>query len=867
NSLTPDYGIPKNVLISGTGTNLLMPNTSRGVGGNVTVSTGATMTLSSTSGADLYIGTNYTVNASATPVINNGRAIYFNGSETSRVAKMGGGIVYIDYLVVNKTSPGLLILENSAATSIQINSNNATGTRLRILNGNINLNGQSIILNSTASNATTNISVGGGSQRSITGTGTISITGSVTGSGFASMSVIAESVGSSLLFDNSVTINTALGVDFGSSGITLINSVFQINANGFVIGNAPDYGNSSTLIYNNGSGGYNRNFEWNTNVSGKGFPNHIIVQNNTPVNLDFYANTGLGTSGYIDIQSGSSLSMNNMTNGLSVGTDLTIGGTLNLSNSAGGDLNVGRSWNRTSTGVFNQNGRNVTFNGAENGSITASGGQLFSHVFLNKSALANTVTLVDSVNVSDVIGFTRGTLNFSNRNVTLLSTNSITARVDQITTPSNISLNYSGTGGFVVERYIPINTTPSARRWRLITAPLQSTGAPTINRAWQEGQSNTNRNSPVNNNPGYGTTITKSTVASNGYDQGSFNNPSIYKYFNNAWTSLTATNTGAITDDEGYMIFIRGDRSVVVSGTNVTPTSTTLRPKGRIQVGTVSKALNASGFQVIGNPYASAISLNNTTFNGQSPATIAGLNFYIWDPKMAGASNVGGFVMFTSIGNGTYSVTPITTLNGYGTGVSTYTNGGIIESGSAFIVNASGGNFVFTENTKLSTSSTVGIASRPTSYKKDSLPIGMGRISVNLLLGGTDNAPVTDGVATFYGESFENDINWRDAPKLSSFSGAERLMIKRDTSFLAIEFRKPPKTDDTLALHLNRLNQSTYQINVDPQAIDEKLVGILEDQFLAEKTVLNLQENYKKAFTITSNPASGATDRFRIIFK
>ncbi|MFZ4059276.1 MAG: T9SS type A sorting domain-containing protein, partial [Ferruginibacter sp.] len=726
--------------------------------------------------------------------------------------------------------------------------------------GNINLNGQSINLNSTATNATTNVSVGGGSQRAITGTGTVSITGTVTGSGFATMTVSAESVGSSLLFDNSVTITTALGVDFGASGITLINAIFQIDANGFVIGNAPDYGNASTLIYNNGSGGYNRNYEWNANVSGAGFPNHVIVQNNTPLNLDFYSNSGLGTSGYLDIKSGSSVSMGNMGNALSVGTDLTLAGTLTLSNTSGGDLNVARNWNRTSSGVLTQNNRNVTFNGSENATITASGGQLFSHVFINKSALANTVTLVDSVNVSDVIGFTRGTLNLANNNVTLLSTSSKTARVDQITTPSNISLNYSGTGAFVIQRHLPVTASASARRWRLLTAPITTTGAPSINQAWQEGQVSVDRNAPLNAQPGYGLTITKSTVSSNGFDQGIQNNPSIYRYVSNAWIAPNATNTGAITDNEGYMLFVRGDRSVVVTGPYDVPNSTTLRVKGRLNIGGVNKALNASGLQILGNPYASAISLNNTTFNGQSPATTAGLSFYIWDPKMAGASNVGNFVTFTSLGNGTYSVVP-------NVGGSVFGTGGIIESGSAFMVDAAGGTFSFVENCKVSSNSTVGIASRPTGAHIDDLPSGMSRITVNLLIGANANAPATDGVSTFFGNDFEDELNWRDAKKLFSFSGAERLSIFKDSTRLSVEFRKPIQANDTLNYHISRLNQSTYQFDVEPQAISPLLVGILEDQFLSEKTVLNLQENYKKVFNISSNPSSGATNRFRIIFK
>jgi hypothetical protein len=726
------------------------------------------------------------------------------------------------------------------------------------------LNGQEFNLNAVNANAVLNVSVGGGSQRIVSSTptagGVFSITGAVTGVGFATTTFSSESGGSTLLFDNAVVIQTGLGVDFGPTGLTLINTNLQINANGFVIGHSPDYGDAATLIYNNGPGGYNRNFEWNTNIPGPGFPSNIVVQNNTPVSLDFFSNTGLGTSARIEIQAGASLIMGNMANSLSVGTDLILQGTLNLSNTAGGDLNVGRSWNRAASGVFNQNGRNVTFNGPHNGTITAPGGQVFSHMYLNKTIRNNSVTLVDSVDISNVIGFTKGSLDLANRNITLLSNNTITARVDTVKVPDSINLVYSGTGGFVMQRFLPIESTSWSRRWRLLTAPVQATGAPSIHAAWQEGQTNVNRLAPVNLTPGFGTTLTRSTSSIGGYDQGSTNNASIFGLVNNVWTAPATTTAGAITDQDGYMLFVRGDRSVVVSTQWQVPTPTTLRAKGRLNIGAVTKTLASSGFQVLGNPYASAISFNDVVFNGVSPRTTAGRSFFLWDPKLDGSANVGGFVTVTSLGNGKFAVTA--NNSGYPTNNSF---DGIIESGAAFLVQPAGGSFTFQENAKWPGSSTIGIASRP--QQGGNSLTGMQQLTVNLKIGQGAQAKLSDGIIALCKPGFNAAVDQDDARKMFSFSGVERLSWWRDSTRLSVELRPAVQDRDTFFLHTARFNRMGYELDIIDHESSPTQVGIFEDQFLNVKQRLLRNDTLRVPFQVTADAASAAENRFRIVYR
>ena len=868
NSLNPITGVPSNVTI--TNTTLNMPGFERGIGGSLVLNEGAILNLNSASGATLSLGGNYTWNTSTTsPVNNNGQTVIFNGTTNSFISKPVGTsrVVFFDFMVVAKTGAGQVILQGPpASTTVRINAfDGNANARLRLVSGTLNLNGQEFNLNAVNASAVANVSVGGGSQRIIASSpitgGVLSITGTVTGSGFATTTFSAESGGSTLLFDNSVSIQTGLGVDFGPTGLTAVNSILQINANGFVIGHSPDYGDAATLIYNNGPGGYNRNFEWNTNVPGPGFPSNIIVQNNTPVSLDFFPNTGLGTSARIEIQAGSSMTMGTMAHSVSAGTDLILHGTLNLSTVAGGDLNVGRSWNRGATGVFNQNGRNVTFNGPHAGTVTADGGQEFSHLYVNKTIRNHTVTLVDSINITNVIGFTKGTLDLANRNVTLLSNASITARVDTVKVPDSVNLVYSGSGGFVVQRFLPIDNSSWSRRWRLLTAPVSAVGAPTIQAAWQEGQTNVNRTIPQNATPGFGTTITRSTSSVGGYDQGSTNNPSLFALVNNTWTAPSTTNTTAITDHDAYMLFVRGDRGVIVSTQWVVPTPTTLRVKGRLNLGTVTKPLASSGFQALGNPYASAISFNDVVFNGVSPRTTAGRSFYLWDPRLDGTANVGGFVTATSLGNGKFAVT----ANGSGYPTDN-TFDGLIESGAAFLVQANGGSFQFQENAKWAASSTVGIASRPQQTTSNVLT-DMQQLTVNLKVGQGQQARTTDGVIALMKSGFADAVNVDDARKIFSFSGVERLSLLRDSTRLSVELRSPVNDRDTLYLHTARLNRLGYELEVIDHLPSSTLVGFLEDRYLQEKHLLRANDTIRVPFMVNQDAASGAEQRFHIVYR
>jgi hypothetical protein len=526
-------------------------------------------------------------------------------------------------------------------------------------------------------------------------------------------------------------IDTYGALDFGTAGT--VSGIFTIQAGGSVTGHSPSYTcPSATLLYNT-SGTFLRGLEWTSSSSGTGCPSNVTIQNNTVINFPVVG------QGYIcndlQIENGSSLRQDYAggSASLKVGRNVTINGTLSLGGANGGDLYVGGNWTRNSGGVFTHNERMVIFEGPSNfsgngttmSSISAPsstakdneggfGGENFAHIWINKTNATDSVVLLSNITVDREIGFTKGTFSLRNNDVTIVSNDTRTADVAPVTNTANTSVRYGGTGRFVIQRFIHNPT--SVRSWRLLTAPLESSSAPTINEAYQEGVVNPDKNNPngsggiYNPWPGYGVHITGPGGAystANGYDQGT-NSASIL--YGNAgftnWLAPVSTRATKVTDQPGWMLFVRGDRSFVIGDQYVPSQNAVLEPKGKINVGNVVQPVVA-GMQVMGNPYASAISLMDVDIAGA-----AGKNstYYMWDPKMyTSYTQPGKWVTFTGVGTGFVQTTS----------ESAYTADGKIESGQAFVIEAPAtGNITFHESDKLPLNSslvgiTSGIGARP----------------------------------------------------------------------------------------------------------------------------------------------------------
>jgi len=450
----------------------------------------------------------------------------------------------------------------------------------------------------------------------------------------------------------------------------------------------------------------------------------------------------------------------------------------------------------------------------------------------------------------------------TNDNLILRSDEFGTARIARIPAdPTTGAALATITEKVTVERHLPMLTAASARRWRLLTAPFTATNSPTINAAWQGGVSNPDRTNPsaFDPRPGYGTHITRSaTWAADGYDHGSTNNPSIYFYSKTTpgfWRVPATTNGIKITDSSGcFMLFARGDRSIVVSSPYIAAVPTTLEPKGELRLGRVTIAAATAGdYQTIGNPYASQIKLDNVTFNGTT-----GINktVYIWDPKTDGTANVGKFI--TCSGNGsTYLYTANTSV--------LESKPGVIESSGAFMAQSTGGNIVFNESDKTIESTTIGIASRPA---RQPGPLGkINTLYADLMAVKTNGPVLADGIVVSFNKNYKNGIDNLDAPKLSMFNTKEDLGIRSGGQLLSIERRKEVTIEDTIHLNISKLYTAAYQFVFRPVDFDITHSAFIEDAYLKTSTPIDLAGGSSFDFNITGDSASFAANRFQIVFK
>jgi len=441
------------------------------------------------------------------------------------------------------------------------------------------------------------------------------------------------------------------------------------------------------------------------------------------------------------------------------------------------------------------------------------------------------------------------TIDFNNRPVQIRSTVAGTASLGNLT---GVTINNAG-DKFSVERFIP-----ERRAWRLITAPLLKTGSTTISAVWQNGKQSADRLNPVIGSNGIGTSITNGIIAANGYDAGSTPNASL-KYFNAGnWVAPLAT-TIPVSTYPGYMLFVRGDRQIIISNQFVTPNATTLIPKGSINFGT-QNPITSTGFRVVGNPYPSAIDFKKLIKSG-------GLEdkYYLWDPKQAGFMGVGAFVSFLRNGS-TYDQTLLASDgSSIQPSIGTLPNDGTIESGAAFMIDfgtTGTATLQLDESAKINTS-----ASAPFGRPANPFASNQSSLRTNLAAFNSDSSLfLVDGVLATFNAAYNNDVDVNDAVKIKSF--AENVALLTNGQQIAIERRKLLTQNDTIFLQLSGLRVRKYRLELEAKGIaNENLAGYFEDTYLSTSKAINMEGFTSNDFMPQNIPASGVPYRFRIVFK
>lgn len=479
---------------------------------------------------------------------------------------------------------------------------------------------------------------------------------------------------------------------------------------------------------------------------------------------------------------------------------------------------------------------------------TAAGQMIAGFTYYNMTVSggsALTKTLSGNISIEGTLSLANNTkFALANFNTTLRSTATNTANVDVINTVNSITY---GTGQFIVERYIPTGIA-HGKTWQLLAVPVS--GSQSVKASWQEG------NGPLaNGTSGYGTTISseKPGATGRGYDFYTPVGPTIKTYnpTTNAWVGIddgtTNTSTLPIANKKGYMIFIRGDRSVQTSAAPATVT--TMRTSGKLFApGTdapPSTTVTAGKLETVGNPYASAIDFTSV----MASSTGIDAKYYVWDPLLGGAYGYGAYQLLSSAN--LWKPSPGGTVN-YPTGVP-YTK---IQSGQAIFVASTGGGTVnFAESNKLSGSALV---------YRNQLANATNRQFMRGYIYDTTGV-LLDGNVVTWDAVFSNGADADDAVKLDI--ATETYGITNTGKTLALDARNTISGTDTVFYHIANLKPRSYEFKFAPEDMEQGLRAWLVDKFTNGRYPISLSDSSFIRFTVTSNTASAAADRFYLVFK
>ncbi len=498
-----------------------------------------------------------------------------------------------------------------------------------------------------------------------------------------------------------------------------------------------------------------------------------------------------------------------------------------------GDLTIkGNFVNNGSTFAHN-NGR-VILNGT--------GAQTFAGVnYYNLLLAAGTIkTTVGKVSITDSLKL-NSPVNLSisaNDTITIVSSSGKTGSVASI--PAGATISYGTNAKFRVERYIPNH--PKA--WQFIAVPAIGQ---TVKAAWQEGAVTANGNP----NPGYGTQLTSMlpTALALGFDVYSptANSIKTYNPATDSWDGIASTSIN-LYNKKGYMLFVRGDRSVIASAQAAT--ATTLRTAGTIYDAVTTPpvtSIAAGKFESIGNPFASAIDPDKISLTGG-----VARNFYVWDPKLTtvgvSAWGLGAFQTLSSnFPSPGYTIVP---------GGGSYTGGNTnLESGQAFFMLApfTTGTVSFNENAKTVGSNMV--------YRNGTIR----NIKTNLLTNVNQQPVLLDGVMNQFDDIYSNQIDISDAQKINN--NGEMLSITRENKEFVLERRSSIIEKDTIFYAISGLrNRQNYFFEIAGE--DMMIPGMelfLEDKYLHTQTLLDFTQTNRYVFSTDENPLSYDRKRFMLI--
>lgn len=831
-------------LTSGVGTNAQTKCINTAIT-TITYSLGGTATGASVSGLPAGVSGSYsggTFTISGTPTVSGIFNYTVTGTGTCTPATANGTLtVNTQTIALGSGAASQAVCQNSAISAITFNvGGSATGASVSGLPAGVSGSYNSGIFTISGTPnvyGTYNYTVTTSGTCSVaTASGTITVNRNPEGGTIANVSACYNDAGSLTLTGYYGTITgwekSTDGVTWAATGNTGANQNFSNAQQTTWYRAIVSYGSCGTVysnvakvgIHNLWVGGISSDWHTATNWSDDQLPTlscpDVIIPAVSSPAVYPVLNGGTGAANNLVIKTSATLTV--------VNANLQVAGSINNS------------------GILNMANGTLELNGSTAQSIAGSyfNNHLLKNLIISNSQGVSLTGAVDTLKLTGTLSFeTSNALFNTNNHLTLVSNSSGTASVADLTGNGSYS-NNDINGNVTVERYIPNH--PKA--WQYLSVP---TVGQTINQSWQEGNTTLG-----NTKPGYGTTIAGNVpgALAQGFDFAT-STPAMKTYnpATNGWVGVPSTSI-PIANKQGYMLFVRGDRSVTTY--NAPANALTLRTTGRLyttgvyapQVTTVP----AGKFESVANPYASAIDYSKLTFSGGVQNDI----FYVWDPLLT--------ILTTSGGASAYGYGAFQTFFWNGTGFDVTPGGGSysgsnrdIESGQAFMVNApiTSGTITFSESAKTNGSSMVNrIANQPYSHLQTRMYV---------LNGG--NSILVDGNTAQFDSEFSNNVDAHDAVKPTNTN--ESLGLMRNGIRLSVERHNEINNHDTLFLNMGMLKVQQYQFEITPTLMFRPgLTAFLEDKYLNTQTPVSLTDTTRYTFNVVNIAAAYAADRFRIVF-
>ena len=147
-----------------------------------------------------------------------------------------------------------------------------------------------------------------------------------------------------------------------------------------------------------------------------------------------------------------------------------------------------------------------------------------------------------------------------------------------------------------------------------------------------------------------------------------------------------------------------------------------------------------------------------------------------------------------------------------------------------------------------------------------SSPSDVNQLVTNLyIVTPTGSTVLMDGTLTQYAPDFSNALNGMDARKMSN--PGENWGMLRSNAVYIVERRHSIEGSDSIFFKMWNMRIITYRLEIISSDLNfPGRTGILEDNYLKTSTPVDLSGTTLVNFSVTADPASKATDRFRLIF-